>query len=292
MCNNLDIKDEEKQDILLPTNDYVFSRLFGHKGKEDITRDLIEKVTGEYYEDINLENTPILERELLENKKGILDVKVVANKYNDIDIEMQVAKSDYIADRILWYWAKMYSSSMKRGKTYDNTKRAICILIADFSLDKLKSIPEFRTKWNIREEKYKDIILTNKLELIIIELYKLEKNIGKDSANKGLLDWCKFIKNPEEVSSSIMEENKNIKKAKEELDKISQDKHERWLAELREKAILDELALRKTGYNEGKRDGIKEGKNKIAKILLEKKMSLNDVSEITGLSIEELNNIK
>ena len=181
---------------------------------------------------------------------------------------------------------------MKRGKTYDNTKRAICILIADFSLDKLKSIPEFRTKWNIREEKYKDIILTNKLELIIIELYKLEKNIGKDSANKGLLDWCKFIKNPEEVSSSIMEENKNIKKAKEELDKISQDKHERWLAELREKAILDELALRKTGYNEGMKDGIKEEKNKIAKILLEKKMSLNDVSEITGLSIEELNNIK
>ena len=181
---------------------------------------------------------------------------------------------------------------MKRGKTYDNTKRAICILIADFSLDKLKSIPEFRTKWNIREEKYKDIILTNKLELIIIELYKLEKNIGKDSANKGLLDWCKFIKNPEEVSSSIMEENKNIKKAKEELDKISQDKHERWLAELREKAILDELALRKTGYNEGKKDGIKEGKKELIQSMLNNGIDIETIIKITGLTKEEIEKLK
>ncbi len=35
MCESLDIKDEKKQDILLPTNDYVFSGLFGHKGNED-----------------------------------------------------------------------------------------------------------------------------------------------------------------------------------------------------------------------------------------------------------------
>ena len=34
---------------------------------------------------------------------GILDVKVVANKENNIDIEMQVTKSEYIAERILWY---------------------------------------------------------------------------------------------------------------------------------------------------------------------------------------------
>ena len=25
---------------------------------------------------------------------------------NDIDIEMQVTKSEYIAERILWYWQK------------------------------------------------------------------------------------------------------------------------------------------------------------------------------------------
>ena len=41
--------------------------------------------------------------------------------------------------------------------------------------------------------------------------------------------------------------NEEIKKAKEQLDKISQDKKERRLAELREKAIKDERAIRDRG---------------------------------------------
>lgn len=61
------------------------------------------KVTNDYYSDINLEDTPILERDLIENKMGVLDVKVVVNKKNDIDIKMQVIKSKYIAERLLWY---------------------------------------------------------------------------------------------------------------------------------------------------------------------------------------------
>ena len=279
--------------LLKVTNDYVFKRIFGKKGNEDITRSFIEAVTSEYYEDINLEDTPILERDLLENKMGILDVKVVANEINDIDIEMQVTKSEHIAERILWYWAKMYASSIEKGEGYSSTKRAICIMIADFKVERLKEIESYHTKWNIREEEKRDIILTDKLEIHIIELAKLK---DKDSKEK-LKEWCKFIKAPESVEEATMKE---IKRAKEELDKISQDKKERRLAELREKAIMDEMAIRDSGYNEGKKDGIEEGlKNgkkirsiEIAKEMLKENIDLSLVSKITGLSIEELKNIK
>lgn len=106
-----------------PTNDYVFKRIFGKKGNESITRDFIEKVTGIKYEIINLDETPILESDLIGNKMGILDIKVLADNVNNIDIEMQVAPNDYIADRILWYWAKMYSSSIESGdKMYFNSR--------------------------------------------------------------------------------------------------------------------------------------------------------------------------
>lgn len=295
---------KENKDILNPTNDYVFSMIFGKKGNEDITRDFIEKATGIRYEDINLESTPILERNLLENKKGVLDVKVVANEINNIDIEMQVTKSEYIADRVLWYWAKMYSTSIEKGKTYDNTKRAICILIADFKIEKLKEIKEFKTKWNIREEKHQNIILTNKLEIIIIELDKIEESISENTLDIELAKWCKFIKSPREVSDSIMKENENIKKAKEELEKISESEYDRRMAELREKAILDDLAYIKTGYNEGIRDGIEQGikqgikegirkgtleeKKNIAKHMLKEKMDVEVVCKITGLDKEEI----
>lgn len=250
------------KNLLLPTNDYVFKRIFGKKGNEDITRNFIENVTGVRYEEINLEDTPILERDLLEKKMGTLDVKVVANKYNNIDIEMQVVKSEYIADRILWYWSKMYAGSLDKGESYNSTKRAICILLADFNLENLKDISKFHTIWNIREEKYRNMILTDKLEIHIIELEKLENNINLEDF-KSLLEWCEFIKDPGKVGNSIMEENIYIKRAREELEKISQDDRERRLAELRDKAIMDEIAIRdsgfKEGYEEGKASGIKAG---------------------------------
>ena len=294
-----------KNELLKVTNDYVFKRIFGKKGNEDITRSFIEAVTSEYYEDINLEDTPILERDLLENKMGILDVKVVANEINDIDIEMQVTKSEHIAERILWYWAKMYASSIEKGEGYSSTKRAICIMIADFKVERLKEIENYHTKWNIREEEKRDIILTDKLEIHIIELAKLK---DKDSKEK-LKEWCKFIKAPESVGESTMKE---IKMAKEELNNISQDKKERRLAELREKAIMDEMAIRDSGYNDGKKEGIKEGieqgiekgKNEglkigkkirsieIAKEMLKENLDLAVISKVTGLSSYELKNIK
>lgn len=100
---------ENKKELLKVTNDYVFKRIFGQKGNEDITRGFLIAVTKVEYNNIDLEDTPILERDLIENKMGILDVKVVANKENNIDIEMQVTKSEYIAERILWYWSKLYA---------------------------------------------------------------------------------------------------------------------------------------------------------------------------------------
>lgn len=146
----------------------------------------------------------------------------------------------------------------------------------------------YHTKWNIREEKYSSVILTRKLEIHIIELSKLENMNNLRENEKELLTWCKFIKNPEDVEDSSMNENEELRKAREELNKISLDEHERWLAEMREKAIMDEIALRKTGYNEGK----KEGKIEIVKALLKKNMPIDEIMDITGLTKEEIENLK
>ena len=88
------------------------------------------------------------------------------------------------------------------------------------------------TKWNIREEDYPKIILTDAMEFYIIELPKFDRHQEK-TRNENLDLWVKFIKNPEVVEMS----NKEIKKAKEVLEEISQDEREIYLAELREKAI-------------------------------------------------------
>ena len=101
--------------------------------------------------------------------------------------------------------------------------------------------------------------------------------------------------------------NKEIKKAKEQLDKISQDENERRLAELREKAVRDEMAMRdrgikegykkgledgeKKGFIEGKKNGALEEKISIAKNMLKANIDKKTISELTGLNIKEIENM-
>ena len=285
---------------LKPTNDYVFKKIFGSIGSEDITREFIKCATGMNFECINLDTTPILEKDLIDKKTGILDVKVVADKLNNINIEMQVVKSEHIAERILFYWSKMYNKTIRKGYGYERGQKKICVLIADFKLSNLTEVDKFCTRWKIMEENYTKLNFTDKLYIVIIELEKI-KDI-KETKNKELLNWCKFIKNPEEMEGEEMK-NEYIKKAKEKLDEINQSEEERRLAEIRERTIRDEMAIRDSGYIdgmkegekkgkiEGKNEGIAEEKLQIAKIMLKKKMLLEDIIEITRLSKSEIESL-
>ena len=103
-------------------------------------------------------------------------------------------------------------------------------------------------------------------------------------------------------------ENKKIKKALEILDEMSMDEKEweeyqsRFMAELdynsgiaTARADGEKAGLEKgleEGLKEGKKEGIKENKIEIAKKLIKMNMDLKQIKEITGLSIEELENIK
>ena len=95
------------------------------------------------------------------------------------------------------------------------------------------------------------------MELYIIELPKFIKY--KENKKKQVDLWLKFIENPEVVN---MDENAAIKKAQKELEKISSDEHERYLAELREKYIMDQKATEDAGYYKGIKEGREEGEIK------------------------------
>ena len=48
--------------ILDPKNDYVFKRIFGHVGNEEITKDLLSAILGKEITYVELDNNPILEK--------------------------------------------------------------------------------------------------------------------------------------------------------------------------------------------------------------------------------------
>ena len=103
-------------------------------------------------------------------------------------------------------------------------------------------------------------------------------------------------------------ESKEIEKARRVLEEMSQDKNERYLAELRQKYIMDQKAIEdagydkgydsgydsgyNSGYNSGHDSGTLEGKKErsieIAKKMKEEKMDISTIAKITGLKKEEI----
>ena len=91
-------------------------------------------------------------------------------------------------------------------------------------------------------------------------------------------------------------ESKEIEKARRVLEEMSQDKNERYLAELRQKYIMDQKAIEDAGYDKGydsgydsgTLDGEKKKSIEIAKKMKEEKMDISIISKITGLKKEEI----
>ena len=184
--------------LLDPKNDYVFKRIFGHSGNEQITKNLLESIIPDKIDKIELDSNPITEKDLLDDKVGILDIKAKLNNGNvNCNIEMQVVDQKDIEKRILFYWSKMYIQTISSGNDYESLKRCIVILITDYDIKSLKELPDYITKWKIMEEKYAELELTNMLELYIISLNKA-KNSTKTKKEDLLLNWLKFINNPKE----------------------------------------------------------------------------------------------
>ena len=266
--------------LLSPKNDYTFKRLFGHKGNEEITKGFLSAILNKKIKEVDLDKNKVLEKDLLTEKFGILDIRAKLDNNVDIDIEMQVTDYGDIQERILYYWSKLYSNNLKSGETYISNQKVVIILITAYEVKELRKVKKMLSKWQIREENYQNEILTDRLEFYILELpkYKRYKNISKELEN-----WVKFIESPEEMKMGEIEDE-NIKKAQEELEKISGDEYEQELALKREMFLHDMASLEAKGY----RDGEKDNSKKIAKKMIMDGLDIEIIIKYTGLTKEEI----
>ena len=283
MKENKKIKEKTSEEggcieLLKLKNDYTFKRVFGYAGNEEITKGLLNAILKEKVTDVSLNCNTILERDLYDDKLGILDIRAKVNNVVDINIEMQLVDEKNIEKRIIFYLSKMYTQNLKKSHNYSELNKCISILFIDFELEKLKEIPKYLTKWNIREETYGKIILTDVLELYIIDLSKIEKY----SESTSLDTWVKFISNSEDLNMENADES--IKKAKEVLDEISEDEHEQYLAHLREKYIFERQGIEEAGFDKGS----KSKQIEIAKKMKEDNVDIKAIIKYTGLTKEEI----
>ena len=298
---------------LSPKLDVVFQALFGEVGNESITKGFLETILERKIDSIDLSKNPILRREFKEEKLGVLDIIAKLDKDEICNIELQIVDKKNIIERILYYWSRLYSRQIKSGEDYKILQKAIVILITDFKIENLEEL-DYHSRWKIMEDKQgKKIILTQKLEIDIIELPKI---IGKEKEQDNLLDWLYFLENPKsERVTEKMKENENLKEAVKKLDNLSEDEKMQRIADLRQKAIMDEKAIYEKGLEigieKGMKEGMKEGiqrgiekgiekgimegsqkeKIEIAKKMLELKIDKETIAKATGLTEQEIEKI-
>ena len=296
---------KEKQSLLAqgkllePKLDVVFHALFREDNKEllgaltsDILREEVKIKTTDKNRYVDIEEA--------DDKLGVMDLRAELENGAHCIIEIQLKHCENEPERILYYWADAYSRQIKRGDRFGKLEKTISIAILDHELEELRGMEEIGVKWQIRDEITGKRILTDRLELIIIELPKARR-MYKTNPSNTICQWMLFLDNPNQKEVvQIMKENKDINKAIDELEQVSGNEKLRRIAELKEKYIRDEQAsieyAQNEGYRQGKQKGIAEGEAKgknersieIAKNLLTKQMDIKDIADVTGLSIEEI----
>ena len=137
-----------------------------------------------------------------------------------------------------------------------------------------------------------EIVLTEHFEMHIIVISKAVKEY-KNNKKDEVLQWMMFLNNPENSEvSEIMKINDDIKEAKVELEKISQDE------KIRRAALNEEIARRdyeqgmydatQRGIKQGLKRGAEDERKKIIKKLSSMGMSVTDIADAVGLTETEI----
>ena len=289
MKNNI----KEKR-LLTPKYDVIFQALFGVKGSEEILGELLSSLLGRKVENVQLNENQILTKEYPNEKLGILDLIANINNNETVNIEIQLKNQYNMPKRILYYWSRIYGKKITTGEDYKELNKTISIMLINYELEELNKYKDAHTIWKMKEARDTSIDLFDDIEIHIVEMPKVLKY---NETNKKLKNWIEFILDPESEGTKMsIQEDTTLKKAYNKLEEISDDPYLQRIEELKMKKILDDNSVRnhltEEGRLFGKQEGRKEEKQEIAKNMLKENIDIEVIEKVTGLSKEEIKNIK
>ena len=211
-------------------------------------------------------------------------------------VELQKAKENFFKERTVYYSTFPIMEQAEKGIWDFNLKAVFCIGILDFSFENKKekeNVEEVVHEIKLKNQNGK--VFYEKLTYIYIELPHF---IKKESELITQLDrWLYFIKNLEdfeEIPSIFKTEVFEKAFEKAELAKFKPGEMDAYEGNLKDFRVTHNVIT--TAYSDGEIKGRQEGRQEgildMAKKLVLSGMELNKVSEITGLSLSELENLR
>jgi predicted transposase/invertase (TIGR01784 family) len=275
---------------LLVKTDFVFKSIFGAKKNIDVLTAFLQSaldIPADEYEKLTIAD-PLLKKENSPNEKwGIMDLRADLKNGKKIHIEIQLSREPEMRERCVYYQSKMITEQLSEGQNYGKLKRVISIIITDY--DFIQESENYRHQFRFRSGN-EDVEFTDMMEINVLELPKLPVEAEKSN----LWYWMKLIRsdNDGEELNMIAKHDPSLKKAVGILKKLSADERARMIAEKEEdNRRLRDAALREADTR-GRAEGREEERIALARNFLRMGLSLEQISEGTGLTLEEVKRLK
>lgn len=262
-----------------PLNDFIFKKVFGEKGNEDILISFINAVlkrtNKEPIVEIEIIDNKQLTKEVINDKTGIIDVRARTAKGENVDIEVQLTDQGNMDKRTLFYWGKMYLENIKQGEDYTSLEKVITINILDFDYLKTES---YQSSFHLWEDIEKNYMLTDMVEIHFLELPKFRRKKNKNYKDNAIERWLAFLEKdiPETTLRELMDLEPAIEKAEKRIEYLSSDEETMNTYWERERSLHERANMINSAEQRGDLNRAKIG----IRNMLEKGMDKKDISEI------------
>ncbi len=288
-----------------PKVDYAFKRIFGrdnplnHRLLISLLEAVLRLSPAERIIEVQLLN-PFHEREVLDDRLAIVDVKVRDQRGRQFTVEMQMLLHPFLPECLTYYWAKLYPQPLTTGKDYNALRPTFVICFLNDVL--WPAYPEqHHWRFQLRDERSPAVVLTAHQEIHVLELPKFRRNV--EELAEPLDQWLFFLQNAEQIDSEHVParlELAEVRDALEELKMLSQDQLERERYEARLRVQRDESIRAKAaqlyeeaGFQKGMAEGQTLGQQRllaerIQGIQAELKQPVSATEALQGLSLDQL----
>ena len=272
------------------TNDLLFHMVFSmsEKARKDLVSSLLN-IPLEEIESVELLN-PIQYNGSIDTKETILDLRIKLNNKSIVIVELQVKNFKYWTNRILIYGCRNINDQTDGKEAYIHLEPVIQVSIMDYTLFPKHKV--FYDEYKIQDDDHQ--VLTDKLRFFVMDLTATDE-ATEDDKKRGLVQWAKAF-NAGDWDALEKIDRPGIKEAVKTMETIMSDPVQRQIVWDRHLALMDYnsglIGAKEEGFDEGRREGRKEGiletTKENARRMKAKGYPSEDIAEITGLSVAEI----
>jgi predicted transposase/invertase (TIGR01784 family) len=278
--------------------DFGFKRIFGSEENKDILIDFLNTLLIDSQTIVSLHflNTERLGNNITD-RKAIYDLYCENDKGEKFIVELQRAKQEFFKERSIFYASRAIEEQSEQGKWNYNLKAVYTIAIMDFEFS---GMGHRNVKSDVMLYDFENQMkFSDKLRFIYLEMPKFHKT--EDELESNYDKWLYLLKNIgqlEEIPKRLQEFLfKKIFKLAEVSNYSLKDRkqYEESLKEYRDYYNTIDTAKKEAkeeGFSEGMKEGMERRNIEIIRNAILQGLDNETIAQITGLSLEEIQQVR